>query len=333
MISNVGVVVIGRNEGERLKNCLVSVLKQAVHVVYVDSGSSDGSVEYAREQGIAVVELDMSRPFSAARARNEGFFHLANEHRGLDYVQFIDGDCELLEGWIARGKDFLEKNPSFVIAAGRRVEKYPEASIYNQLCNLEWNTPVGPDIDCGGDFLVRYQSFMAVKGFNPNVVAGEEPDLCYRLRKQGGEIMRIEFDMTLHDAAMTRFMEWWRRAKRTGHAYAQGYFNHRKDRQGYYFKESIKDWGWGLVVPLAAFIPGVFLSPFFLLILLIYPIRLVRIIMKKNREIHDFKLSRLYGLFILIANFPQLTGHLLFLRRKLFGNEIRIIEPKKIINI
>jgi glycosyltransferase involved in cell wall biosynthesis len=72
-ISKVGIVAIGRNEGERLRKCLQSVIECAALVVYVDSGSTDNSVAMARGIGSDVIELDMRVPFTAARARNIGF--------------------------------------------------------------------------------------------------------------------------------------------------------------------------------------------------------------------------------------------------------------------
>jgi glycosyltransferase involved in cell wall biosynthesis len=57
-VSHVGVVVIGRNEGERLKRCLISATTQSTRVVYVDSGSSDNSPAIARDLGADVVDLD-----------------------------------------------------------------------------------------------------------------------------------------------------------------------------------------------------------------------------------------------------------------------------------
>src|SRR5262245_16239994 len=65
-IDGLGVVIIGRNEGERLRCCLASVSAQGLSVVYVDSNSTDSSIELARGMGASVVALDSSRPYSAA---------------------------------------------------------------------------------------------------------------------------------------------------------------------------------------------------------------------------------------------------------------------------
>ncbi len=65
-----GVVIIGRNEGERFERCLRSLVGRASPIVYVDSGSTDNSVGFAESHassGVHVVRLDMSTPFTAAR--------------------------------------------------------------------------------------------------------------------------------------------------------------------------------------------------------------------------------------------------------------------------
>ncbi len=218
----VAAVLIGRNEGQRLQLCLESVLPSVAVVVYVDSGSQDGSLAMAQAAGAAIVELDMSQPFSAARARNIGVAELSSLGAAVDYVQFLDGDCRLQEGWLAAGFQFLEAHADYAVVCGRRRELFPQASIYNQLCDLEWDTPFGDALSCGGDALVRLSAFNQVGGFNAKVIAGEEPELCVRLRSVGWKIRRLDAEMTWHDAAMNRFSQWWRRAKRAGYAYAQG---------------------------------------------------------------------------------------------------------------
>jgi GT2 family glycosyltransferase len=160
-------------------------------------------------------------PFTAARARNEGLARLL-EGGPLDYVQFIDGDCALQPGWIDTAQAFLDENPQAAVVHGRRRERYPEATVYNQLCDWEWDRPPGQAISCGGDAMMRVAAFQAVGGYDPHLIAGEEPELCVRLRAAGWQIWCLDAEMTLHDAAMTRFGQYWRRARRAGHAYAEG---------------------------------------------------------------------------------------------------------------
>ncbi len=220
--SLVGVVVIGRNEASRLGESLASVKRSAGVVVYVDSGSSDDSVALAERCGAHVVALSPDLPFSAARARNAGADWLRTNVANLDYIQFLDGDCLLEPDWMAAALAVMADTPDAAALCGRRRERYPDASWYNRLCDIEWDTPIGIVPTCGGDALMRLAALDDVGGFSPELIAGEEPDLCHRLRRAGWTIRRIDRDMSRHDAAMTRFGQWWQRNRRSGYAMAEG---------------------------------------------------------------------------------------------------------------
>ncbi|XAL98727.1 glycosyltransferase family A protein [Phycisphaeraceae bacterium D3-23] len=213
---SVGAVLIGRNEGERLERALRACCKQTDRVVYVDSGSTDGSVAYARSIGVEVVELDMDEPFTAARGRNAGAERLLGQHPDTTYVQFVDGDCELVPGWLEHGVIALEGNDKLAVVCGRLREVHPEHSVYNRLIDLEWDTPIGPAESCGGIAMFRISAFADVGRFDATVAAGEEPELCMRLRAAGWLIERIDHDMAMHDAAITKLSQWMRRSVRTG---------------------------------------------------------------------------------------------------------------------
>lgn len=247
----IGAVAIGRNEGERLQLCLRSLVGRAAPVVYVDSGSQDDSVARARALGVVVVELPAAVPFTAGRARNAGFERLLELDPGLDAVQFVDGDCELADGWLERAARALDPHPDVAVVCGRRRERFPDASLWNRLCDLEWDTPVGEATACGGDALVRVKAFRDVGGFASDMIAGEEPELCVRLRLAGWRILRIDAEMTLHDAAMTRFAQWWTRMRRAGHAYAEGAFRHGRSPLRHNLRELASTLFWGGLVPSA----------------------------------------------------------------------------------
>ncbi|WP_208597684.1 glycosyltransferase family 2 protein [Desulfogranum mediterraneum] len=322
----VGVVIIARNEGERLKRCLASVLDQADKIVYVDSGSSDGSVAYAQSLNIDTLLLDMSTPFSAARARNEGYRRLMKQHPDIHYVQFIDGDCELIPGWLDAAEKHLSTHPSCAIVAGRRKERFPEATLYNFFCDLEWNTPVGEARSCGGDFMVRQSAFNDVNGFNPVVIAGEEPELCFRLRKKGWIIYRLDQLMTVHDAAITHFSQWWKRSMRGGHAYAQGFSLHGQDKERYCLRESSRIWFWAVILPILISLLALSLHPALISLALIYPIQILRMALASDSRILDRRRSLIYAFFIMLGKWPEMVGQLLFIKRKLLMSRLSIIE-------
>jgi glycosyltransferase involved in cell wall biosynthesis len=326
-LTNVGIVAIGRNEGERLRQCLTSVVGKVARVVYVDSGSTDGSVELAVGLGVEVVELDLSTPFTAARARNAGFAHLLQVEPQIKYVQFVDGDCEIVEGWLDFAQQELETKSNVAVVCGRRRERFPEQSIYNQLCDMEWDTPIGEAKACGGDSMIRVAAFQQVGGFNSALIAGEEPELCVRLRLYEWKILRLNAEMTLHDAQMLHFSQWWKRALRAGHAYAEGASLHGRE-DGHWKKESKSIWFWGCYLPVLAFglaMPSGGLS---LLLLLGYPALFSRIFIKQRRQNISSKHAALYAISCVLGKFAQVGGTLSFLRSKLLGTKSQLIEYK-----
>lgn len=241
----VDAVVIGRNEGARLIACLASLSGQVRRVVYVDSGSTDGSLDAAQATGVRAIALDMATPFTAARARNAGLAALAGDPP--EFVLFLDGDTRLDPGFVAQAQAAFLTNPLAVVVCGRRRELAPDASIYNRLIDREWDTPVGLARACGGDAMMRHAAVVAVGGFDASLIAGEEPDLCLRLRAQGGEVWRIDAEMTLHDAGLTQWSQWHRRSLRAGHAFAEGWARHGFAHWG---RETLRALFWGAALPL-----------------------------------------------------------------------------------
>ncbi|WP_151718848.1 glycosyltransferase family 2 protein [Gemmobacter serpentinus] len=313
----VDAVVIGRNEGARLATCLDSLAGRVRRLIYVDSGSSDGSPDLARARGAEVVALDMTRPFTAARARNAGLARLA-EGLPPDFVQFVDGDCEVQPGWIAAALETMQDLPAAVVVCGRRRERFPGASVYNRLCDREWDTPIGQATACGGDALMRYPALAAVGGYDPTLIAGEEPDLCLRLRRAGGEVWRIAADMTLHDAAILRFGQWWRRTRRAGHAFAEGAFRHGAGPERHWVAETRRALIWGAGLPLAAILLAL-IHPAFLLLLLAWPLQWLRLTPRMGAEA---------AFFTVLGKLPEAQGALGFHLNRFLGRRRGLIEYK-----
>lgn len=312
-MARVDAVVIGRNEGVRLAACLTSLVPQLDRIVYVDSGSSDGSVALARGMGARVVELGRDKPFTAARARNAGLAALSDDPP--EFVQFIDGDCSLQAGWIAAALAAFDGHPAAVVVCGRRRERFAKASIYNALADREWDTPVGRVLACGGDALMRHAAVVAVGGYRDSLIAGEEPELCLRLRAAGGEVWRIDAEMTLHDAAMTRFSQWWRRSRRAGHAFAEGAFLHGF---GHWGRETCRALVWGAVLPVSIGLAG-FLAPVLWLLALIYPAQLLRLARRDGGIV---------ALFSLLGKFAEAQGVIEFHWNRLRRRSRGLIEYK-----
>lgn len=320
-----GVVVIGRNEGERLVTCLRSV-SGAAAVVYVDSNSTDGSVAAARALGAEIVELDLAVPFTAARARNAGFSHLSTILADVVYVQFVDGDCELATGWLEAATAFLASNSDAAAVCGRLSERYPERSVYNWLCDREWDRPTGEVRAFAGNVMIRAAALKSVGGYREDVIAAEEDELCVRLRRANWRIWRLADEMALHDAAMLHFRQWWRRAQRAGYAFAQGAHLHGALPERHFVREARRAAAWGLLLPPAALVATIAL-PFGWITWLIYPMQLVRLIVNNTGTLADR--VRL-GFFQLLARFPEGLGLAMFWRDRLLDRRPRPIEHKQI---
>jgi GT2 family glycosyltransferase len=328
VLQDVGCVAIGRNEGERLERCLASVRGQVAAVVYVDSGSTDGSVERARALGAEVVELDMSVPFTAARARNAGFAALRRAHPQIAFVQFVDGDCEVVSGWLERGRARLRERADLATVCGRRRERHPEASIYNRLCDIEWDTPVGDAKACGGDAMMRVTDFEAVGGFDESLIAGEEPELCVRLRQAGFRVERLDAEMTLHDADMHRFGQWWRRAVRCGHAYAEGAAIHGDPPERHWVREERRAVLWGGALPAVALGGAVPTLGASLVLFGGYPVSAARAYRDARKRGRQAPEAAAHAVFCTLGKFPELQGVLSYHWNRRRGRRRGLIEYK-----
>lgn len=298
---DVGVVVIGRNEGQRLSRCLSSSEMRLDARVYVDSGSRDASVTIARKSGFPVIQLSAAFPFTAARARNAGFDWLITSFPTLQFIQFVDADSVLQSGWIAAGSRFLRENEKVAVVCGTLRESNPDATVFNYLCDLEWDTPAGQVSSSGGIAMFRCSAFHDEKGFREDLIAGEEPDLCFRMRRSGWSIFKIDTPMALHDAAMTTIGQWWARGKRSGHAAA----------------ETLSIRGAGDKEALRAVASNLFwaLPPAWLL----WPFQWLRL---------RRRLGSAYATHILFGKFPHLQGQIGYWLRRARGRPQRLIEYK-----
>ena len=330
----VGVVVIGRNEGLRLQRCIASLPSDS-QIVYVDSGSTDGSADYAAKAGCAVTKLDIQLPFTAARGRNAGIFYLQSQDTPPEYIQMIDGDCMLDNSWIERAVIALDTNPKLACVFGRRREIDAKASMYNRLCDDEWNVPVGFIESCGGDALFRTSALIGVSGYRDSLIAGEEPDLCLRMQQKGWLIERISGEMTQHDAAITSIRQWWLRAVRAGHAYAEHVWIHRSVAFHSWKVQLLRIFFWGIAMPVAAvgavvsvalhYIAG---TTMLALILMLYIFQFSRLFWRSRKGGYSWPdASKVAGL-TLLGKLAEARGVMKFALRKIFGDASRIIEYK-----
>jgi len=243
-LPTLSVVIIGRNEGERLERCILSA--QAVEgwtpteILYVDSASTDRSPELANRLGATLLPLPPGS-FTAARARNLGWRRASGE-----VVLFLDGDTILNADFPLAALTELRKNPTNAAAWGHRREVCPCLSIYVRVLDLDWIYRPGETLFFGGDVLVRRTALEAVNGFDETLIAGEEPEMCRRMRSLGWHIQHIDAPMTLHDLAITRFSQYWRRSQRAGYAFAAVSARFRATSDPFWSNEARRNWVRGL---------------------------------------------------------------------------------------
>jgi len=320
ILDEIGVVAIGRNEGQRLIDCLASVKLQTNNIVYVDSGSTDGSTAAAASFGAFVVNLDLTEAFTAARARNEGFRALKALEPDIRFVQFVDGDCTLSQGWLETAVAFITQRDDVAIVSGRLSELHPTASVYNQLNDIQLESPVGEISECGGNSLVRVKAFEAAGGFRPQLVGGEEPELCLRLRQRGWKIWQLSAQMAMHDAAMTRFSQWWVRSVKTGYGFADVWLLHSKIWRRH--MTSAVFWG-GLLPVTICF--GALIHPAALGGALAYFVQLCRIAFARGPTSSQ---SWVYSAVTIVSKFAFFQGILKYLWRRLRRQAAPLIEYK-----
>jgi cellulose synthase/poly-beta-1,6-N-acetylglucosamine synthase-like glycosyltransferase len=212
------VVIIGRNEGDRLARCVASVRQMEyaapVEIIYVDSASTDHSVPLASSLGVLTVEVRPLRP-TAAMGRNAGW-RIATS----PFVLFLDGDTIVHPRFAVEALPQLDVD-NVALVWGHRREIAPHASIYNRVLDLDWIYRTGIVDLSGGDVLARRSALERVGGFDESLIAGEEPEMCRRLRGLNYTIVHIDHPMTGHDLAMHSWRQYWKRALRAGYAYAE----------------------------------------------------------------------------------------------------------------
>ena len=317
--ATLSVVIIGRNEGDRLERCILSAQGiegwSATELLYVDSGSTDGSPERAAQLGATVLPLPPGT-FTAARARNLGWRHAHGE-----YVLFLDGDTILNEAFPLYALEELRKSADNAAAWGHRREICPCLSVYVRVLDMDWVFAPGETLYFGGDVLVRRASLEAVDGFDEKLIAGEEPEMCRRMRTLGWHIQHIDVPMTLHDLAITRFSQYWRRSQRAGYAFAAVSERFKRTAEPFWLDEvqrnRVRGLFW-LLSPLAALVLSAALFSLWpiaiwLLLLLAFAGRTAWLNRWKPAEASTLLL---YGVHSHLQQIPILFGQLQFLRNR-----------------
>ena len=213
------LVVIGLNEASSLPACFESVHRAhlgdlSYEMLYADGGSADGSISLAEAAGVDRV-LGGEKRRRAAENRNAGLHAAQGE-----YIQFLDGDMTLHPEWIPAALALLEAHPEVAVVWGQLQEA--RTSRYYQALGLDWEFPEGPSRYCGGAALFRTEMLREAGGFPEDVVYGEEPFLCWRLRNEFGHVVwHLHQPMAGHDLDYGGFGDYVRRNIRCGETFAE----------------------------------------------------------------------------------------------------------------
>jgi len=264
---------------------------------------------------------------NAAKARNLGW----QAARG-EFILFLDGDTQLHPDFVTHALTTLNE-PKLCAAWGHRRESRPEQSLYTRVLDLDWVYPTGRTLYFGGDVLVRRAALDGVNGFDPTLNAGEEPEMCARLRAAGWEIEHIDVPMTLHDLAVTTFRAYWLRAYRSGIAYAEVAQRMKLRGDVLWQYEAQRDFRHAVVFILAPFIwvAALWLSPHLALAM----VALALLFVARTARRCQWKAPGQWGLcacYALHAHFqkiPALFGQLKWRQAQARQAEIALVDYKK----
>jgi glycosyltransferase involved in cell wall biosynthesis len=310
----IGVVIIGVNAQKFIPGCIESVLnsdypENQMEIVYVDGGSSDQSIEIASNYPkIKILKLNSSHP-TPGKGRNAGWKLL-----DAPYIQFLDADTMIDRDWFKNGLPHLLRT-DIAAVCGHRRERYPDKNCFHMIGNMEWKYETGSCRYFGGDVLIKRNILVDTEGFDEALVAGEDPELSYRIRQKKLHILRIDHPMTLHDLNMVSFNQYLRRAYRSGYGYAEIAVRHCRENEKLWTRETIR------VVckafaPLSIFIAGIATgnpATGVMASLLILLLPLLKISKFKTQFSQTWGKSFLYSIHICLVVFPQFAGVMRYL--------------------
>jgi GT2 family glycosyltransferase len=315
-------ILIGRNEGARLPRAITAFAGKARRIVYVDSGSRDDSVARARALGAIIVQLDPARPFTAARARNEGFAALG-EHPA-PFVHFMDGDCIVEPGWPDKALQFLAKTPKAALVHGHSQEEAPDASIYNWMTHLEWQMTPGPEASGFGVFMARSDVIAKAGGFRETMIAAEDDELFFRIRALGWQTWCLAEPMCRHDVNLNRFAPWFRRMIRAGHSFEELAFLHKGAARAQRRRALV----WGAILPVLALALLAIWPVLALAVAGMYVASMLRMAFRLRAKGLDWSHASKAAALLMSSKFANFYGMGKYWLRRLRRSDAKIIEYK-----
>jgi len=214
----VSIIIIGKNEESNLGNCFRSVLEMdypadRFEVIYVDTGSTDRSLEIARKSNVRAVEEHAQFP-SPGLARNRGI-----QEAQYDIIHFIDGDMTIDSGYLRKAVSFLDTD-RIACVIGNVSERRSDRSFLARVLNYPWSIRRSGFVEApgaGGTFLKGV--LQMINGYNPLILKGQETELGYRIRQKGYRIYKIEHTMGVHHYGINNLCDLAKRSYLMGISY------------------------------------------------------------------------------------------------------------------
>ena len=192
----VSIIVIGRNEAQRIEKCLRSVFaslpsREDCEVIYVDSASEDDTVAIASRFPIRILQLRNSWKLSPSAGRYIGYQHARGK-----YLLFVDGDSLLFKRWLINACAFLDNNPTCGGVAGIMHQAYLSRkgnciAVAKNYFSQRPSEPVRQAVSLSGIAMYRRDAMEKAGTFNPFLTTGEECELALRIQDAGYSLARI----------------------------------------------------------------------------------------------------------------------------------------------
>jgi GT2 family glycosyltransferase len=226
-IKKVAVAILSWNGRHHLETCLAALAAQRDpgvewEILVLDNGSTDGTADWLRtvisgSPRVRLIRSDVNLGFCGGNNR------LAREAEDADALALLNNDTRPEPGWLAALVDALRSAPDDVAAvSGKIVDWDAERLDFGRgvmtfdghAFQLDFRRPLGrarvPEAGeellfaCGGNMLIRRQSFLAAGGFDESYFAYlEDVDLGWRLWSGGERVLFAPDAVVRHRSSAT----------------------------------------------------------------------------------------------------------------------------------
>jgi glycosyltransferase involved in cell wall biosynthesis len=198
-VPSLSIVLIACNQAWNVPRLIRSALEAsrfvpARQVVLVDSASTDATAALAARHPIGVIRIHGDgAPLTPAAGRYVGTTHTSGE-----LILFLDGDMELVPGWLEAAFAALREDPSAAAVTGELIDRTPEEDGPPPAATEGRRATATPVAHAGGAALYRRAVLEEVGTFDPWLHAEEEPELCLRIRRRGHRVIRLDLPIAVH---------------------------------------------------------------------------------------------------------------------------------------